>query len=35
MSLQDWLNNAWLTQHSASPRENTKLFLCVDRNLAE
>lgn len=33
MSLQDWLNNGWLTKHTTSPREIANLLGVADRDL--
>lgn len=35
MSLRNWLKNAWLTEHSTSPREIADLFGVVDRDLTD
>jgi len=34
MSLQSWLQNSWLVQHTTSPEEITNLFAISDRDLA-
>jgi len=33
MSLQDWLRNAWLTEHESSREEIADLLNVVDRDL--
>lgn len=35
MSLQDWLNNGWLHEHTTSPREIADLFGVADRDLSD
>jgi hypothetical protein len=35
MSLRDWLQNQWLTEHSTSCEEISGLLLAVDRDLKE
>ena len=35
MSLTDWLNNGWLTEHKTSPNEITNLLAIVDRDIKE
>ncbi len=35
MSLQDWLENGWLTEHRTSPREIAELLGIADRDLAD
>jgi hypothetical protein len=34
MSLQSWLQNSWLVQHTTSPEEITNLLAISDRDLA-
>jgi hypothetical protein len=35
VSLQDWLRNGWLTEHTSSRREITDLLNMADRDLAD
>jgi hypothetical protein len=35
MTLQDWLNNGWLTAHKTSPQEIKNLLALADRDIAE
>jgi hypothetical protein len=35
MTLQDWLSNGWLKQHTTSPKEIADLLAKVDRDIAE
>jgi len=35
MSLQNWLNNGWLTEHRTSSQEITALLAVADRDLAD
>jgi hypothetical protein len=35
MSLEDWLQNGWLTEHSASGEEISDLFRLIDRDLKD
>lgn len=35
MSLKDWLNNGWLTEHKTSPEEIRNLLGVADRDLAD
>jgi len=35
MSLEDWLQNGWLTEHSASREEISDLFRLIDRDLKD
>lgn len=35
MSLQDWLNNGWLREHTTSGREIADLFGVADRDLSD
>jgi len=35
MTLQNWLNNGWLTEHRASSQEIATLFAVADRDLSD
>ncbi len=35
MSLQNWLNNGWLTEHRTSPKEIASLLAVADRDLSD
>jgi len=35
MSLQNWLNNGWLTEHRTSSQEITALLAVADRDLSD
>ena len=35
MSLQDWLKNRWLTEHTTNAREISEMFDAVNQNLAD
>jgi len=35
MSLKNWLNNGWLTEHRTSTQEITSLLAVADRDLAD
>lgn len=35
MSLQNWLNNGWLTEHQSSSQEIAELLAVADRDLAD
>jgi hypothetical protein len=35
MSLQEWLDNRWLSEHTPSPEETRDLFLAIERDLAD
>ncbi len=35
MSLQNWLNNGWLTKHRTSSQEITALLAVADRDLSD
>ena len=34
MSLQSWIQNSWLVQHTTSPEEVANLLALADRDLA-